>query len=179
MFFSDSWFYHCNMFSFGKNNPGLISPSSNLLSLVSLYSANLCCLDSMCSSFWHILGSLYSFYSCILWYPNSPKQNPLSLSLLNPWPQQQGELMNRIENHVQEAQDYVDTAKQDTKKAIRYQSRARRVSTSTFTIYSYILTWVWTAFYEGWVAWWLYSSSVLVLFGCIQNWCCHLFRVNC
>lgn len=38
----------------------------------------------------------------------------------------QGELMNRIENHVQEAQDYVDTAKQDTKKAIRYQSRARR-----------------------------------------------------
>ncbi|XP_064106669.1 syntaxin-1A-like isoform X8 [Macrobrachium nipponense] len=38
----------------------------------------------------------------------------------------QGELMNRIENHVQEAQDYVDTAKQDTKKAIRYQSKARR-----------------------------------------------------
>ncbi|KAK7065800.1 Syntaxin-1A, partial [Halocaridina rubra] len=40
----------------------------------------------------------------------------------------QGELMNRIENHVQEAQDYVDTAKQDTKKAIRYQSKARRTS---------------------------------------------------
>ncbi|MPC27179.1 Syntaxin-1A [Portunus trituberculatus] len=44
----------------------------------------------------------------------------------HPWPQPQGELMNRIENHVQEAQDYVDTAKQDTKKAIRYQSKARR-----------------------------------------------------
>ncbi|XP_018009304.1 syntaxin-1A [Hyalella azteca] len=38
----------------------------------------------------------------------------------------QGELMNRIENHVLEAQDYVLTAKQDTKKAIRYQNKARR-----------------------------------------------------
>jgi len=38
--------------------------------------------------------------------------------------------MNRIENHVLEAQDYVVTAKQDTKKAIRYQNKARRVSTS-------------------------------------------------
>jgi len=38
----------------------------------------------------------------------------------------QGELMNRIENHVLEAQDYVVTAKQDTKKAIRYQNKARR-----------------------------------------------------
>ena len=36
--------------------------------------------------------------------------------------------MNRIENHVLEAQDYVVTAKQDTKKAIRYQNKARRVS---------------------------------------------------
>ena len=36
--------------------------------------------------------------------------------------------MNRIENHVLEAQDYVVTAKQDTKKAIRYQNKARKVS---------------------------------------------------
>ncbi|KAA0200086.1 hypothetical protein HAZT_HAZT002945 [Hyalella azteca] len=41
----------------------------------------------------------------------------------------QGELMNRIENHVLEAQDYVLTAKQDTKKAIRYQNKARRSMT--------------------------------------------------
>ena len=41
----------------------------------------------------------------------------------------QGELMNRIENHVQEAEEYVDSAKTDTKKAIRYQSKARLVST--------------------------------------------------
>ncbi|KAH1009498.1 hypothetical protein HUJ04_001844 [Dendroctonus ponderosae] len=40
----------------------------------------------------------------------------------------QGEMIDRIEFHVEHAVDYVQTATQDTKKALRYQSRARRVS---------------------------------------------------
>ncbi|KAG5884298.1 hypothetical protein JTB14_006306 [Gonioctena quinquepunctata] len=38
----------------------------------------------------------------------------------------QGEMIDRIEYHVEHAVDYVQTATQDTKKALRYQSRARR-----------------------------------------------------
>ncbi|EAT38843.1 AAEL009304-PA [Aedes aegypti] len=41
----------------------------------------------------------------------------------------QGEMIDRIEYHVEHAMDYVQTATQDTKKALKYQSKARRVST--------------------------------------------------
>ena len=41
----------------------------------------------------------------------------------------QGEMIDRIEYHVEHAVDYVQTATQDTKKALKYQSKARRVST--------------------------------------------------
>lgn len=37
-------------------------------------------------------------------------------------------MIDRIEFHVEHAVDYVQTATQDTKKALKYQSRARRVS---------------------------------------------------
>lgn len=37
-------------------------------------------------------------------------------------------MIDRIEYHVEHAVDYVQTATQDTKKALKYQSRARRVS---------------------------------------------------
>lgn len=40
----------------------------------------------------------------------------------------QGEMIDRIEYHVEHAMDYVQTATQDTKKALKYQSKARRVS---------------------------------------------------
>lgn len=40
----------------------------------------------------------------------------------------QGEMIDRIEYHVEHAVDYVQTATQDTKKALKYQSKARRVS---------------------------------------------------
>uniref|UniRef100_A0A182T099 t-SNARE coiled-coil homology domain-containing protein n=1 Tax=Anopheles maculatus TaxID=74869 RepID=A0A182T099_9DIPT len=43
----------------------------------------------------------------------------------------QGEMIDRIEYHVEHAMDYVQTATQDTKKALKYQSKARRVSKST------------------------------------------------
>ena len=37
-------------------------------------------------------------------------------------------MIDRIEYHVEHAVDYVQTATQDTKKALKYQSKARRVS---------------------------------------------------
>lgn len=43
----------------------------------------------------------------------------------------QGEMIDRIEYHVEHAVDYVQTATQDTKKALKYQSKARRVSKFT------------------------------------------------
>ena len=43
----------------------------------------------------------------------------------------QGEMIDRIEYHVEHAVDYVQTATQDTKKALKYQSKARRVSENT------------------------------------------------
>ena len=45
----------------------------------------------------------------------------------------QGEMIDRIEYHVEHAVDYVQTATQDTKKALKYQSKARRVSDYKYT----------------------------------------------
>ncbi|XP_060552989.1 syntaxin-like, partial [Ruditapes philippinarum] len=38
--------------------------------------------------------------------------------------EQQGEMIDRIEYNVEQAVDYVETAKMDTKKAVKYQSKA-------------------------------------------------------
>lgn len=38
----------------------------------------------------------------------------------------QGEMVNNIERNVVNAVDYVEQAKEETKKAIKYQSKARR-----------------------------------------------------
>jgi syntaxin 1A len=52
----------------------------------------------------------------------------------------QGEMIDRIEYHVEHAVDYVQTATQDTKKALKYQSKARRVSFfTTHFIFSSVL----------------------------------------
>ena len=50
-------------------------------------------------------------------------------------------MIDRIEYHVEHAVDYVQTATQDTKKALKYQSKARRVSWFIFVTTSgiYIL----------------------------------------
>lgn len=37
-------------------------------------------------------------------------------------------MIDRIEYHVEHAREYIETAKQDTKKAREYQSKAKRVS---------------------------------------------------
>ncbi|RWS28475.1 syntaxin-like protein [Leptotrombidium deliense] len=44
--------------------------------------------------------------------------------------EQQGEMIDRIEYHVANSKSYVDKAKQETSKAVLYQSKARRVSIS-------------------------------------------------
>ncbi|XP_076364665.1 syntaxin-like isoform X2 [Tachypleus tridentatus] len=38
----------------------------------------------------------------------------------------QGEMIDRIEYNVQQSVDYIDAAKRDTKKAVKYQSKSRR-----------------------------------------------------
>ncbi|CRL07649.1 CLUMA_CG020610, isoform C [Clunio marinus] len=47
----------------------------------------------------------------------------------------QGEMIDRIEYHVEHAMDYVQTATQDTKKALKYQSKARRSLADTAAKY--------------------------------------------
>lgn len=42
----------------------------------------------------------------------------------------QGEMIDRIEYNVEAAVDYIETAKVDTKKAVKYQSKARQVGES-------------------------------------------------
>lgn len=46
-------------------------------------------------------------------------------------PALQGEMIDRIEYNVEHSVDYVERAVSDTKKAVKYQSKARRVSDST------------------------------------------------
>lgn len=83
--------------------------------------------------------------------------------------------MNRIENHVQEAQDYVDTAKQDTKKAIRYQSRARRVSNTTKNdINMGVEQLLWLGRLVIVIAWTIFVSSFPLG---VFNWCCHYVHI--
>ncbi|EPB68359.1 hypothetical protein ANCCEY_12545 [Ancylostoma ceylanicum] len=40
----------------------------------------------------------------------------------------EGEMVDRIEYNVEHAKEFVDRAVADTKKAVQYQSKARRVS---------------------------------------------------
>lgn len=56
----------------------------------------------------------------------------------------QGEMIDRIEYNVEHAVDYVQTATQDTKKALKYQSKARRVSCVYFLSHltSFFIDWL-------------------------------------
>lgn len=51
----------------------------------------------------------------------------------------QGEMIDRIEYNVEQAVDYIESAKQDTKKAVKYQSKARKVRTSAFDAFCALL----------------------------------------
>ena len=46
-------------------------------------------------------------------------------------------MIDRIEYNVEQSVDYVSKATQDTKKAVRYQSAARRVSHTSFIFFVY------------------------------------------
>lgn len=46
----------------------------------------------------------------------------------------QGEMVDRIEYNVEHAKEFVDRAVADTKKAVQYQSKARRVSRFKFMV---------------------------------------------
>ena len=48
-------------------------------------------------------------------------------------------MIDRIEYNVEQAVDYVETAKMDTKKAVKYQSKARRVRNPYLSSHSFSL----------------------------------------
>ena len=48
-------------------------------------------------------------------------------------------MIDRIEYNVEHAVDYVQTATQDTKKALKYQSKARRVSSFVYQLNSLVM----------------------------------------
>lgn len=48
-------------------------------------------------------------------------------------------MIDRIEYNVEQAVDYIETAKMDTKKAVKYQSKARRVSLYVFLLFLYLV----------------------------------------
>lgn len=56
-------------------------------------------------------------------------------------------MIDRIEYHVEHAMDYVQTATQDTKKALKYQSKARRVSSKDILINVFFLLFIFSSFY--------------------------------
>lgn len=51
----------------------------------------------------------------------------------------QGEMIDRIEYNVEAAVDYIETAKVDTKKAVKYQSKARQKKTCIIVIVTVVL----------------------------------------
>ncbi|CAG2163629.1 unnamed protein product [Oppiella nova] len=48
----------------------------------------------------------------------------------------QGEMIDRIEYHVEHAREYIETAKQDTKKAREFQRKSRRVSSAFWVAFA-------------------------------------------
>lgn len=74
-------------------------------------------------------------YNMSSYFENMFCERACMLGLINKWCvifclRYQGEMIDRIEYHVEHAVDYVQTATQDTKKALKYQSKARRVSSA-------------------------------------------------
>lgn len=77
-----------------------------------------------------ILNNLFSFFKLFLLFPPTGKNCKTFFKWISndENKSKQGEMIDRIEYHVEHAMDYVQTATQDTKKALKYQSKARRVS---------------------------------------------------
>lgn len=68
---------------------------------------------------------LYPSHAGLTWEPSQEMwQSHLKFAELQPC--FQGEMVNNIERNVVNSVDYVEHAKEETKKAIKYQSKARR-----------------------------------------------------
>nr|XP_050849822.1 syntaxin-1A isoform X1 [Vespula vulgaris] len=72
----------------------------------------------------------------------------------------QGEMIDRIEYHVEHAVDYVQTATQDTKKALKYQSKARR------SMYVHMCTYIHAHYIIYYI---IYIHIYYILSVCISN----------
>ncbi|KAH9517126.1 Syntaxin-1A [Dermatophagoides farinae] len=60
----------------------------------------------------------------------------------------QGEMINRIENHVQETNDYVEKGREQTKQAMEYQTKARKCKIYiAIILIVLVLLIVWASFY--------------------------------
>lgn len=92
-----------------------------LLSCMSLFVISPTSL--LCVTFsWCLPNISGSFFSASSVFPLPP---PISAH-------HQGEMIDRIEYNVEHAVDYVERAVSDTKKAVKYQSKARRVSSHCY-----------------------------------------------
>lgn len=77
----------------------------------------------------------------------------------------QGEMIDRIEYHVEKASEYVEAAKDDTKKAVVFKSRSRKVSVSLCLMTCLMLKHTWHTFlYDSYFirkdSYWLMISYV-------------------
>lgn len=82
----------------------------------------------------------------------------------------QGEMIDRIEYNVEHSVDYVERAVSDTKKAVKYQSKARRVSHTyhkTMHVHKHAITWKWKEK--------LHVLYVVWCSGCLCMFICHAF----
>ena len=104
----------------------------------------------------------------------------------------QGEMIDRIEYHVEHAVDYVQTATQDTKKALKYQSKARRVSfllkffsfVDIIMIYNYgLISYrlvVWSTYDLFLFIYWDFTKMVVICFFHLVFFCqIHCFGNSC
>lgn len=73
-------------------------------------------------------------------------------------------MIDRIEYHVEHAVDYVQTATQDTKKALKYQSKARRVSFYHTCVGSFVSNAFLFCFSSSWFPLFRVPSLMLPLF---------------
>lgn len=76
----------------------------------------------------HLSFCIHSSSTCFhTWFP-SPSSCLHVLHTSSVTNLSQGEMIDRIEYNVEHSVDYVERAVSDTKKAVKYQSKARRVS---------------------------------------------------
>jgi hypothetical protein len=87
----------------------------------------------------------------------------------------QGEMVDRIEYNVEHAKEFVDRAVADTKKAVQYQSKARRVSSLNewiVNLWWFALTWLNFCVTEEGHLYYHWGDCV----GCCNRWTYFIFH---